>query len=55
MFDPKKEIIFATNASERAIPAVVSQEIHPFLYLSRKLSWAKCNYSNMERKSLGIV
>ena len=50
MFDPKKEITLATDASERAIAAVVSQEGHPIMYLSRKLSSAECNYSNIEKK-----
>ena len=52
IFDPKKEV---TDASERAIAAVVSQEDHTIMYLSRKLSSPKCNYSNIEKEALSRV
>ena len=57
MFDPrkKKEVTLTTDASERTIAGVVSQEGHPIMYLSRKLSLAECNYSNTEKEALAIV
>ena len=55
IFDPKKEVTLTTDASERAIAVVVSQEGHPIMYLSRKLSPAECNYSNIEKEALTIV
>ena len=55
IFDPKKEITLTTDTSECAIAAVVSQESHPIMYLSRKLSLAECNYYNIEKEALTIV
>ena len=55
IFDPKKEVTLTTDANERAIAAVVSQEVHPIMYLSRKLWSAECNYSNIEKEVLAIV
>ena len=55
MFGPKKEVNLTTDASERAIAAVVSHEGHLIMYLSRKLSSAECNYSNIEKEALAIV
>ena len=44
-----------TDASGKAICRVLSQEGHPVIYVSRKLSQAKQNSSNFERKALAIV
>ena len=44
-----------TDASEKAIGGVLSQEGHPVLYISRKLSQAEQNYSNTEREALAIL
>ena len=52
IFDDKKEVTLITDASECAIAAVVSQEGHPFMYLSRKFSLTECNYS--EKEALAI-
>ena len=54
IFNPKKEVTLTTDANEHAIAAVVSQEGHPIMYLSRKLSSAECNYSNIEKEALAI-
>ena len=54
-FDPKKVVTLTTDASKRVIAAVISQEGHPIMYLSRKLSSAECNYSNIEKEVLAIV
>ena len=55
IFDLKKDVTLTTDASERAIAAVESLEGHPVMYLSRKLSSAECNYSNIEKEALAIV
>ena len=50
-----KEATVTTDASEKAIGGVLSQEGHPVIYVSRKLSQAEQNYSNIEREALAIV
>ena len=55
IFNPKKEVILTTDASECTIAAVVSQEGHPIMYLSRKIQSEECNYSNIEKEALPIV
>ena len=50
-----KEATLTTDASEKAIGGVLSQEGHPVIYVSRKLSQAEKNYSNIEREALAIV
>ena len=49
-----KEATVTTDASEKAIGGVLSQG-HPMIYVSRKLSQAEQNYSNIEREALAIV
>ena len=55
IFDPKKEVVLTTDASGTAVSAILAQENHPFMYLSRKLTKAEMNYSNIEREALAIV
>ena len=50
-----KEATVTTDASEKAIGAVSSQEGHLVIYVSRKLSQADQNYSSFEREALAIV
>ena len=50
-----KEATVTTDASEKAIGGVLSQEGHPVIYVSRKLSQTEQNYSNIEREALAIV
>ena len=50
-----KEATVTTDASEKAIGGVLSQEGHPVIYVSRKLSQAEENYSNIGREALAIV
>ena len=50
-----KEATVTTDASEKAIGGVLSQEGHPVIYVSRKLSQAEQNYTNIEREALAIV
>jgi len=55
LYNPAKELTVTTDASEKAISAILSQENHPILYLSRSLTAAERNYSNIEREALAIV
>ena len=55
VFDPKKELTLTTDASERAVSAILSQDNHPVMYLSRRLTKAEINYSNIEKEALAIV
>ena len=51
----KKEATLTTDASKEAIGAVLTQEGHPVIFVSRTLSEAEKNYSNIEREALAIV
>ncbi len=55
IFDPKKEITLTTNASEYTVSAILSQDHHPIMYLSIKLTKAEFNYSNIEKKAVAII
>ena len=50
-----KEATVTTDASEKAIGGVLSQEGHPVIYVSMKLAQAEQTYSNIEREALAIV
>ena len=54
-FDKNKETILTTDASEKAIAAVLMQEGHPVMYFSRRLSETEARYSNIEREAMAIV
>lgn len=54
-YDLNKEVILATDASKTAIGAILTQEGHPVIYVSRSLSKSEMNYSNIERESLAVV
>ena len=51
----KKDITLTTVASEHSISCILSQDGHPIMYLSRRLSDTECNYSNIEKEALAIV
>lgn len=51
----QKEVTLTTDASERAIGGVLTQEGHPVMYVSRALTPAEGRYSNIEREALSIV
>ena len=53
IFDSKKEITLITDASEHSVSAILSQD-HPIMYLSRKLTKAEVNYTNIEKEALAI-
>ena len=43
------------DASEYAIGAVLEQQGHPIICISRRLSQAECNYSQTQREALAVV
>ena len=49
----KSEVV--VDASEFAIGAVLEQNQHPVLCVSRQLSPAECNYSQTQREALAVV
>ena len=51
VFDPRKEVTLTTDASEHAGSAILSQDDHPIMYLSRRLTKAELNYSNIEKEA----
>ena len=51
----EKEATLTTDASQEAVAAVLTQEGHPVIYVSRRLSNAESKYSNVEREALAIV
>ena len=51
----KKEVTFTTDASEKAIGGVLSQEGHPVIYVSKTLSQAEKRFSNIDCETLAIV
>jgi len=53
-YDINKEILIETDASQRAIAAIITQNGHPITYLSKKLSTAQKNWSNIEREAYAI-
>ena len=54
-FSLQHDSVLTTDASGQSIGAVLSQNGHPILYVSRKLSEAERRYSNIEREGLAIV
>ena len=44
-----------TDASEETIGAVLTQNDHPVIYISRNLTSAEQKYSNIEREALAVV
>ena len=55
VFDSKKEIVLTTDGNKLTVSSTLSQDGHLFMYLSRKLTWAKANYSNIDKEALAIV
>jgi len=53
-YDESKEILIETDASLRAVAAIVTQENHPVAYLSKKLTPSQSKWSNIEREAYGI-
>ena len=53
--DYKKEFTLTTDASNKGLGAVLSQEGHPCYYISRTLNKAEENYNTTEKELLAIV
>ena len=51
----QKEATVTTDASEKVIGGVLSQEGHPVKYVSRQLTPGEQNYSNIEREAIVFV
>lgn len=51
----EKPIQLITDASKEALAAVLMQEGHPVIFISRTLSKAEANYSNIEREALAVT
>ena len=59
MFDPEREVVIETDASDHTIAGVISQpddqRIRPLAFYSKKLGLAECNYQIYEKELLAIV
>ena len=54
-YDPKKPAIIETDASLKGIGAVLPQDGKPVRFLSKALTPAEANYTNIERELLAIL
>ena len=54
-FSLSKPVVLTVDASRTCVGAVMTQEDHPVLFISRKLTPAESNYSNIEREALAVV
>ena len=54
-YDPNKPAIIETDASLKGICAVLSQDNEPVRFLSKALTPAEANYTNIERELLAIL
>ena len=50
IFDPIKDITLTTNANEHSISGILSQEGHPIMYLSRRLTNTEFTNSILRKK-----
>lgn len=53
--DYTKKFVLTTDASNQGLGAVLSQEGHPCVYISRTLNKAEVNYTTKEKELLAIV
>ena len=54
-FSLQKSSVVTTDASEKSLGAVLTQEGRPVIYISRKLTSTEARYSNIEREALAVV
>ena len=54
-YDLHKPVTLTTDASEKAIGGVLTQEGHPVMFVSRVLTKTEQRYSNVEREGLAVV
>ena len=55
IFDLENDITLTTDASEHLMSGILSQEGHPGIYSSRRLTNTEFNYSVIEKEALVIV
>ena len=55
IFDPLKSTVLTTDASEKSISGILTQDGHPVMYLSKKLTGSEQNFSNIECEAYAIV
>ena len=55
IFDLQKDITLTIDASKHSISVTLSQEGHPIIYLSRRLTNTEFDYSNIKKEALAIV
>ena len=53
-YDPKKEVVLTTDASQRGLGAVLSQNGRPVAFASKKLSPTQEKYSVLEKESMAF-
>ena len=54
-YDLGRPVTLATDASEKAIGAVLTQDGKPVIFVSRILTSAEQRYSSIEREALAVV
>ena len=54
-YDLRKPVSLTTDASEKAIGAVLTQHSRPIIFVSRSLTKTEQRYSNIEREALAVV
>jgi len=54
-FSLNKQTVLTVDASQKCLGAVLSQDSHPVLFISKTLSKTERNYSNIEREALAAV
>ena len=54
-YDPNKPAVIETDASQKGLGAVLIQDCKPVRFLSKALTPAETNYSNIERELLAVL
>ena len=54
-YDPNKPAVIETDASLKGLGAVLIQDVKPVRFLSKALTPAEANYSNIERELLAVL
>ena len=54
-FDVQKDTVLTMDASKKSVSAILSQDDHPVMHLSRRLTDAEQKYSKIEKEALTII